>query len=95
MSTSDAGLDILACRLIVALCVACTVVLFGRCAIGPLLNFLIFLKYLRCVDLKKCFEAPESNFALRISCEISGDKVSEATGEYLRWYKICFNLFIT
>ena len=46
--------------------------------------------------MKKCFDAPESNFALKggatIVLEECGKKEVEATGERLRVFKISFNL---
>ena len=46
-----------------------------------------------CVDLKKCLDTLESNFALNILDDIFVCCV-EATGEYIFSNKILFNLFI-
>ena len=96
--TSDARSERLSCRLKVPLCVAWTVILFGRNAIGPFVNGWTLFKYCRCVVLKKCLDAPESNFALNggafILVVVSVEIELEATGERLRFCKISFNLSI-
>ena len=94
INTSDALLDIFLCNLIVTLWEACTVVVFGRCAIGP---FFIGCKLVRNFAfsvLKKCRDAPESSLALNEVFVDVGILLMdmEATGESLLLYKIFFNL---
>ena len=93
INTSDAFWDMLSCKLIIALCEAWTILLLGRYAIGPFLRACTSFKNLQCVDLKKCLDAPESNFALNVSDDMFVC-LAEATGEYICSNKILFNLSI-
>ena len=90
INTSDALLDIFLCNLIVTLWEACTVVVFGRCAIGPFVIGCMLVRNFACSVLKKCLDAPESSFALKrmLFEEEILFVVMEATGESLHLFKI-------